>query len=75
MASAVAEYFSQAALYFPDIIGKALDTGNKTHTTDLCAGKISVVSMLSTKISEVGASLSCTYGGSMTFLDSNRVLG
>jgi len=43
----------QAALYFPNIIGKSLDNGVKTHSTNLCAGKVSVVSMLSTKISEL----------------------
>ena len=45
--------FLQAALYFPDIIGKTLDKGAPAHTTHLCQGKISVISMLSTKISEV----------------------
>jgi len=43
----------EAALYFPDIVGKTLDKGNPVHTTHLCQGKISVISMLSTKISEV----------------------
>jgi ATPase complex subunit ATP10 len=47
---------NQKALYFPDIVGKSLATGEKLHTTDMCAGRISVISMLSTKISEVGSS-------------------
>jgi hypothetical protein len=44
---------NQKALYFPDIAGKSLADGTKIHTTDICAGRISVISMLSTKISEV----------------------
>jgi ATPase complex subunit ATP10 len=40
------------ALYFPDIAGKSLATGQTTHTSTLCAGCISVVAILSTKISE-----------------------
>ncbi|KAI0064422.1 hypothetical protein BV25DRAFT_1990151 [Artomyces pyxidatus] len=44
------------ALYFPNIEGSRLDTGDKTHTTHLCAGKVSVIAMLSTKISEYHAS-------------------
>lgn len=47
------DIFLQAALYFPDIVGKSLDKGVPAHTTHLCQGKISVLSMLSTKISEV----------------------
>ncbi|KDQ13412.1 hypothetical protein BOTBODRAFT_33717 [Botryobasidium botryosum FD-172 SS1] len=41
------------ALYFPDIAGTALNPKEKAHTTTIGAGKISVVSMLSTKISEM----------------------
>ncbi|THH16131.1 hypothetical protein EW146_g4458 [Bondarzewia mesenterica] len=44
------------ALYFPDITGSRLNDGIKTHTTTLCSGRISVISMLSTKISEYHAS-------------------
>jgi len=40
------------ALYFPNIVGTRLSDGLKTHTTTLCKEKISVVAMLSTKISE-----------------------
>ena len=43
----------QKALYFPDIAGKSLANGEMVHTTTLCAGHISVISILSTKISEV----------------------
>jgi len=43
----------EAALYFPDIVGKTLDNGTPAHTTHLCQGKVSVISMLSTKMSEV----------------------
>ncbi|KAH8829027.1 ATPase assembly factor ATP10 [Flagelloscypha sp. PMI_526] len=41
------------ALYFPNISGKSLDKGTTKHTTTLCFGKISVISMLSTRISEI----------------------
>ena len=44
----------QKALYFPDIVGTKLDDGVQTHTTNICSGRISVIAMLSTKISEVG---------------------
>lgn len=40
------------ALYFPDVAGKTIANGETVHTTTLCAGRISVVSILSTKISE-----------------------
>jgi len=43
------------ALYFPNIVGSRLDNGVKTHTTHMCAGKVSVIAMLSTKISELHA--------------------
>lgn len=42
----------QRALYFPDITGKAL-TGQTVHTTDLFKGKVSLVTILNTRISEV----------------------
>ncbi|TFY77872.1 hypothetical protein EWM64_g6136, partial [Hericium alpestre] len=44
------------ALYFPNIKGVRLDNGQPVHSTHMCAGKISVISMLSTKISEYHAS-------------------
>lgn len=47
----------QHALYFPDIMGTSLVSKDTVHTTDLCKGKISVVGMLSTVISEVRRSL------------------
>lgn len=41
------------ALYFPDISGTCLADRHKTsHTTDLCRGKISLVTVLNTRISE-----------------------
>ncbi|KAI9509244.1 ATPase assembly factor ATP10, partial [Russula earlei] len=43
------------ALYFPNVVGSRLDNGVKTHTTHMCAGKVSVIAMLSTKISEIHA--------------------
>lgn len=37
----------------PDIAGTPLNGPEKVHTTDLCLGKVSVVTFLSSKISEV----------------------
>ena len=45
--------YLQTARYFPNIIGSRLDSGIRAHTTQMCAGKVSVIAMLSTKISEV----------------------
>ncbi|KAI0918667.1 hypothetical protein AcV5_002594 [Taiwanofungus camphoratus] len=41
------------ALYFPDIAGTTLNSEANVHTTTLCTGKVSVIAMLSTKISEL----------------------
>ncbi|KAF8556041.1 hypothetical protein OG21DRAFT_1506993 [Imleria badia] len=41
------------ALYFPNISGSRLDTRAQTHTTDICRGRVSVIAMLSTRMSEV----------------------
>ncbi|OJA08408.1 hypothetical protein AZE42_00994 [Rhizopogon vesiculosus] len=41
------------ALYFPNIIGSSLDRKSKKHTTSICEGRISVISMLSTRMSEI----------------------
>ncbi|KAG8960842.1 Mitochondrial ATPase complex subunit atp10 [Tulasnella sp. 419] len=41
----------QKALYFPDIAGTSL-TGEKQHTTSLCAGKISLVAIQSTQVAD-----------------------
>ncbi|KAI0828640.1 ATP10 protein-domain-containing protein [Trametes gibbosa] len=41
------------ALYFPDIFGTPLAGGEKVHTTDLLAGKVSVVTLLTTRMSEI----------------------
>ncbi|KAL1720621.1 ATP10 protein-domain-containing protein [Schizophyllum commune] len=40
------------ALFFPNITGKSL-LGNQRHTTTLCFGRITVLSLLSTRISEI----------------------
>ncbi|KZT23703.1 hypothetical protein NEOLEDRAFT_1157210 [Neolentinus lepideus HHB14362 ss-1] len=40
------------ALYFPDIVGKSLDKDAEVHTADLLRGKISVVGILGTQISD-----------------------
>ncbi|KAF7983200.1 hypothetical protein HWV62_23464 [Athelia sp. TMB] len=41
------------SLYFPNVLGSALDGSGKKHTTDICKGRISIISMLSSKISEI----------------------
>ncbi|KAF8609167.1 hypothetical protein BDV93DRAFT_518022, partial [Ceratobasidium sp. AG-I] len=43
------------ALYFPDISGVTLDKRKTLHTADACAGRITILSVLSTKISELHA--------------------
>ncbi|KAF9239878.1 ATPase assembly factor ATP10 [Melanogaster broomeanus] len=43
------------ALYFPNLSGSRLDTHVRTHTTDICQGRVSVIAMLSTKMSEIHA--------------------
>jgi ATPase complex subunit ATP10 len=45
----------QKALYLPNIAGKSLDTGASRNSTELCFGKVTVLAMLSTKVSEVSA--------------------
>ncbi len=46
--------FDQRALYFPDIQGTSLAGGEgKVHTTNILDGKVSVVTLLTTRISEV----------------------
>ncbi|WWC71694.1 uncharacterized protein I206_105652 [Kwoniella pini CBS 10737] len=39
------------ALYFPDISGKSL-LGNEVHTTDLLKGRVTLVSVIATRLSE-----------------------
>ncbi|KAJ3716809.1 ATP10 protein-domain-containing protein [Lentinula guzmanii] len=41
------------SLYFPDICGKSLADGSEEHTTSMCMGKISIICLLNTKISEI----------------------
>ncbi|KAJ1311684.1 hypothetical protein OPQ81_010158 [Rhizoctonia solani] len=43
------------ALYFPDVTGISLDNRSTVHTTTACAGRITLLSVLSTKISELHA--------------------
>jgi len=57
------------ALYFPNIIGNRLDNGVKAHTTHMCAGKVSVIAMLSTRISEIHAT---SYTNSLNGLYRNH---
>ncbi|EKM58002.1 uncharacterized protein PHACADRAFT_251952 [Phanerochaete carnosa HHB-10118-sp] len=47
----------EKSLYFPDIAGTTLSGSNKAHTTDLCIGKVSVITVLSSKISELQAKM------------------
>ena len=42
----------QRALYFPDIKGTALADGSTKHTTDLLHDRVSVVAILTSKVSE-----------------------
>ncbi|EIW78480.1 hypothetical protein CONPUDRAFT_128126 [Coniophora puteana RWD-64-598 SS2] len=41
------------ALYFPNMMGTTLDGKKKQHTTSICRGNISVVSMLNSRMSEI----------------------
>ncbi|KAL7277255.1 hypothetical protein ACG7TL_009108 [Trametes sanguinea] len=41
------------ALYFPDISGTPLSGKEKVHTSNILAGKVSVVTLLTTRISEI----------------------
>ncbi|KAF8155882.1 ATP10 protein-domain-containing protein [Crassisporium funariophilum] len=43
------------ALYLPNIVGKSLDEGIKKDTTTMCFGRITILAMLGTQISEVHA--------------------
>ncbi|KAG9124787.1 Mitochondrial ATPase complex subunit atp10 [Ceratobasidium sp. 392] len=43
------------ALYFPDVTGVTLSDRSATHTTTACTGRITLLSVLSTKISELHA--------------------
>ena len=47
----------QKALFLPNIVGKSLDDGTKKDTTTMCFGRITVLAMLGTQISEVVVSL------------------
>lgn len=44
---------TKKALYFPNIEGKVLTNCAPTHSTDLCRGYISIVNIITTKLSEV----------------------
>ncbi|KAK7686018.1 hypothetical protein QCA50_010829 [Cerrena zonata] len=41
------------ARYFPDITGTPLNSSEKLHTTSMCLGKVSIISLLSSKMSEI----------------------
>ncbi|RDB30813.1 Mitochondrial ATPase complex subunit ATP10 [Hypsizygus marmoreus] len=43
------------ALYLPNIVGKSLDAGQEKNTTTMCYGRITVLAMLGTRISEIHA--------------------
>lgn len=43
------------ALFLPNIVGKSLDDGTKKDTTTMCFGRITILAMLGTQISEVHA--------------------
>jgi mitochondrial ATPase complex subunit ATP10 len=43
----------QRALYFPNIEGMRLSDKENVHTTNILAGKVSIVSIISTQMSEV----------------------
>ena len=43
----------QKSLYLPNIAGTALSDKATKNTTEMCYGRVTVLSMLSTKISEV----------------------
>lgn len=42
----------QKALYLPNISGKSLDTRATKNSTEMCFGKITILAMLSTRVSE-----------------------
>lgn len=43
----------QKALYFPNIQGTSMASRRTTHTTDLFKGRVSVVAVLTARVSEV----------------------
>ncbi|KXN89325.1 Mitochondrial ATPase complex subunit ATP10 [Leucoagaricus sp. SymC.cos] len=43
------------ALYLPNITGKSLDTGAVKNSTEMCFGKVTVLAMLGTRVSEINA--------------------
>jgi hypothetical protein len=47
----------QKALFLPNIVGKSLDDGTKKDTTTMCFGRITILAMLGTQISEVVVNL------------------
>lgn len=44
---------AQKALYLPNVAGKSLDDGSTKNTTEMCFGKVTVLAMLGTRVSEV----------------------
>ncbi|KAF8644894.1 hypothetical protein AX16_008178 [Volvariella volvacea WC 439] len=49
------------SLYLPNITGKSLNEGITKSTTTMCFGRVSVIAMLGTKVSEVGIRLHRRY--------------
>ncbi|KDR80333.1 hypothetical protein GALMADRAFT_61827 [Galerina marginata CBS 339.88] len=54
------------SLYLPNITGTTLDNGTKKDTTTMCFGRITVLAMLGTQISEAHAK-SFTYGTNLRY--------
>ena len=46
-------FICQKALYFPNISGRSLDNNLKKDTTTMCFGRITLLAMLGTQISQV----------------------
>ncbi|KAI6107585.1 ATPase assembly factor ATP10 [Pisolithus croceorrhizus] len=46
-------WIAPESLYFPNVTGSRLDTREQAHTTDMCQRRVSVIAMLSTRMSEV----------------------
>jgi ATPase complex subunit ATP10 len=46
-------FIHQKALYFPNVKGQCLENGKSKDTTPLCFGRISLIAMLGSQISQV----------------------
>ncbi|PPQ66525.1 hypothetical protein CVT26_009498 [Gymnopilus dilepis] len=54
------------ALYLPNLTGKSIDNGTRKNTTEMCFGRISVLAILGTQISEAHAK-SFTYSTNLRY--------